>query len=131
MLDFENPDAWRVLVVDDEPDNIEVVAESLEFYGVFVKTASSGKEALAMLADFEPDLVLMDLSMPDMDGWQTRRQIVQQGEPSYPIVALSAHAMAGDKERAIDAGFDGYITKPVNIPTLIQDIKQAIKGEEA
>lgn len=130
MLNFDNPSTWQVLVVDDEPDNIEVVAESLEFYGVTVQTAESGADAIQLLQSFQPDLILMDLSMPQMDGWQTRRHILNDGAVDYPIVALSAHAMAGDKERALAAGFDGYMTKPVSIPTLIQDIQAALKETE-
>src|SRR5262245_38315170 len=122
MLDWQNVASWKVLLVDDEPDNIEVVAESLEFYGMTVKTAENGQVALDALKEFSPDLILLDLSMPVMDGWQTLRNLKSNPETqSIPVLALSAHAILGDKERAIAVGFDGYMTKPVSVPTLIED----------
>jgi CheY-like chemotaxis protein len=127
MLDLANPEAWSILVVDDEPDNVDVVAESLTFFGMTVRTASNGVEGLEILRDFKPDLILLDLSMPTMDGWQMRLHVKVNPETSHiPIIALSAHAMAGDKERVLDAGFDGYLPKPVKIATLTADIGVAL-----
>lgn len=118
---------WNMLVVDDEPDNIEVVAESLEYYGITVTTATNGAEALQSLEKELPDLVLMDLSMPVLDGWATLRRIRNDDRlQTLKVIALSAHAILGDKEIALEVGFDGYITKPVNVPTLVEDIKQAL-----
>ena len=114
-------------MVDDEPDNLEVVAETLEFRGAQVKTAPNGKEGLDALGDFAANLILTDLSMPVMNGWQMRAQIKSDPTTSQiPVLALSAHAIAGDKERALEAGFDGYLTKPVNIHTLLDDIRSAL-----
>ncbi len=128
MIDWPNVATWRVLFVDDEPDNLEVVAETLEFYGAEVCTALNGQEALAHLADFLPNLIITDLSMPIMDGWQLRTNIKANATlQNIPILALSAHAMAGDKERALAAGFDGYVTKPVNIHTFLDDIRLAAR----
>ncbi len=127
MLDLANPEAWSVLVVDDEPDNVDIVAESLSFFGITVRTASNGVEGLEVLRTFKPDLILLDLSMPTMDGWQMRLLVRQNpGTSQIPIVALSAHAMAGDKERALEAGFDGYLAKPIKIATLTTDIGTAL-----
>ena len=127
MLDWEDISTWQVMVVDDEPDNLEVVAETLEYQGVNVKTAQNGKEALEILEDFEANLILTDLSMPVMNGWEMRSRVKNHPKLSLiPILALSAHAIAGDQERAIDAGFDGYLTKPVNIHTLLNDIRLAV-----
>jgi two-component system, cell cycle response regulator DivK len=129
MLDWDTITTWSVLLIDDEPDNLEVVAESLEFYGLTVRTAGNGKSALEILKDFTPTLILLDLSMPIMDGWETRMRIKSNPHTQHlPIVALSAHAMAGDKERALAAGFDGYLTKPINVPTLMDDIRAALGG---
>jgi CheY-like chemotaxis protein len=126
MIDWQDVSTWVVLLVDDEPDNLEVVAETLEFRGAEVRTAPNGVEALAVLEDFTPNFMLVDLSMPLMDGWELRSKLKNTPEiQDIPLVALSAHAMAGDKERAIAAGFDGYMTKPVNIPTLLDDIRAA------
>lgn len=126
MIDWQDVSTWSVLVVDDEPDNLEVVVETLEFHGATVKSASDGINALEILRDFLPGLVLLDLSMPRMDGWKTRLQI--KTDPRLRdtcILALSAHAMEGDVQRALTAGFDGYITKPVNILTIVDDIRAA------
>jgi two-component system, cell cycle response regulator DivK len=120
---------WSVLVVDDEPDNLEVVAESLEFLGLSIKTAQSGSEGLEILQDYLPDLILLDLSMPTMSGWEMRAKVKSDANTAHiPIVALSAHAMVGDKERALNAGFDGYMTKPINVITLLQDISIALSS---
>ena len=127
MIDWKDTSTWYVLVVDDEPDNLEVVAETLEFRGAQVKTAQNGKEGLEALGDFAANLILTDLSMPVMDGWQMRARVKSDpGKAAIPVLALSAHAIAGDKERALEAGFDGYLTKPVNIHTLLDDIRASL-----
>lgn len=126
MIDWQDPSTWRVLVVDDEPDNLEVVAETLEFRGAQAATAANGKEALDALETFDANLILTDLSMPVMNGWELRTRV--KGHPklrTLPILALSAHAFPGDQQRAMDVGFDGYLTKPVSIATLIDDIRLA------
>ena len=127
MIDWKSVTTWRVLVVDDEPDNLEVVAETLEFNGAEVTTASNGQEALELLKTFSANLILTDLSMPVMNGWVMRAQVKETPAlAGIPILALSAHAIAGDQERALEAGFDGYLTKPVNIHTLTEDIYAAV-----
>jgi CheY-like chemotaxis protein len=129
MIDWQNPSTWRVMVVDDEPDNLEVVAETLEFRGAQVKTAADGKEAIEALESFEANLILTDLSMPVMNGWEMRTRVKNHPKLSLiPILALSAHAFAGDQQRALDVGFDGYLTKPVNIATLLDDIRLAAQS---
>lgn len=126
MLDWDDVTTWLVLVVDDEPDNLDLVEETLEYYGVTVKAVSSAAEGLSIMQQFAPNLILLDLSMPDMDGWEFHKQV--RTNPPYseiPVIAMTAHAMVGDKERALAAGFDGYITKPISVPSLITDIKTA------
>lgn len=131
MLDWNNVTDWKILLVDDEPDNIEVVAESLEFYGMTVRTAENGKIALETLQEFTPDLILLDLSMPVMDGWQTLHQLKSNPQTStLPVLALSAHAILGDKERALEVGFNGYMTKPVDVPNLLRDLKAALESKK-
>lgn len=123
-LNWNDITTWQVLVVDDEPDNLEVVAETLEFRGATAQTANNGEEALAMLERYEANLLLLDLSMPKMDGWQTRATIRRSGRhQNMVIIAMTAHAMIGDRERAIAAGFDGYVTKPINVRTVTDDIR--------
>jgi two-component system cell cycle response regulator DivK len=130
MLDWQNISSWRLLLIDDEPDNLEVVAESLEFYGISVETATNGQIGLEKVETFTPTLILLDLSMPVMDGWQTLRRLKSNPRMEHtPIIALSAHAIVGDEQRALNAGFDGYLTKPVNIPTLIEDLRAALQKQ--
>lgn len=128
MVDLTSISSWSILIVDDEPDNLEIVAESLEFFGLKVKTARNGLEGLTALREFSPDLILLDLSMPKMDGWEMRSRIKNDLATQHiPVVALSAHAMAGDKERALKAGFNGYLTKPVNVATILTDISNTLR----
>src|SRR5688572_25646221 len=129
MLDWTNVSSWKVLVVDDEMDNLEVLVESLEYYGLNVTSANNGAEALALLQTIQPNLILLDLSMHQMDGWEAKTRIKSNPATSHiPVLALSAHAMPGDPERAIDAGFDGYLTKPLSIPTLMDDLRKALES---
>ncbi|NDJ76797.1 MAG: response regulator [Chloroflexi bacterium] len=131
-LDWDNFSTWSVLLVDDEPDNVEVVAETLQFYGMTVRTAENGAAGLDTLQEFVPDLIILDLSMPVMDGWEMRTRLKEDPQTSHiPVLALSAHAMSGDKERALEAGFDGYMPKPIKVPTLIQDLRAALEENAA
>jgi CheY-like chemotaxis protein len=126
VINWDDASAWSVLVVDDEPDNLELVGETLEYYGAEVKTAENGKVALEYLEAFKANLILADLSMPVMNGWDLRVRL--KGNEKYvhiPVIALTAHAIAGDKERILEAGFDGYLMKPININTLCDDIRMA------
>ncbi len=127
MLDWKNTHGWSILVVDDEPDNLEVVATVLSFFGMTVITATDGMQGLEELKHLTPTLILLDLAMPRMDGWRMFEEIKNIPHlRQVPIVALTAHAMIGDEERILQAGFDGYLSKPVNLPTLLQDIEQAM-----
>jgi len=131
MLDWDNITSWTVLLVDDEPDNVEVLAETLEFNGISVQFANNGLQGLEALQHMQATLILLDLSMPVMDGWQALRRI--KADPIFcniPVVAISAHAIHGDKERALAAGFDGYLTKPVNVRTLIADLRHALAEKQ-
>lgn len=128
-LDIQDPKTWRVLIVDDEPDNLEMVADTLSFFGVTVCVAENGQRGLDQLDSFAPNLILLDLSMPVMDGWETRARLREQNaHEKTPIIALTAHAMIGDRERAMAAGFDGYLTKPIAVPTLLQDIQAILRN---
>jgi len=121
---------WQVLVVDDEPDSLEVAQELLEMCGATVLTASNGREALDKAGQYRPRFILSDLSMPDMSGWQLRRALTDNlATKSIPVIALTAHAMQGDRELAFAAGFHNYLSKPLipetfinNVLTLLMDI---------
>jgi CheY-like chemotaxis protein len=118
---------WTVLVVDDEMDSIEVVTEVLQFYGATVHNASNGVNALELLQTVTPDLILSDLSMPQMDGWALLSNIRKNKRlAEVPVIALTAHAMTGDAQRGIAAGFTAYLTKPVSVVSLIQDLIERV-----
>lgn len=127
-MDLNNVSTWSVLIVDDEPDNLEVIADTLDFFGAVGKTALNGEEGLVVLENFMPDFILLDLSMPRMNGWEMRKAVKTRPETQHiPIIALTAHAMAGDAERALEVGFDGYITKPVEILSFVESLRKILQ----
>ena len=104
----------RILIVDDKPASRELGRIMLESFGHEVVEASSGREAIAAALESAPDMVLLDLHMPDLDGFATLAEFRRETQlAGTPIVALTASAMHGDDIRALEAGFSGYITKPV------------------
>lgn len=119
-----------VLIVEDEPDNLSVAIKILTFHGAEVCMAHNGVEGLQKLEELLPDLILSDLSMPKLDGWEMLQKI--RANPKYdriPVIALTAHAMAGDKDRIMQAGFDGYIIKPFLISTFLTEIERCREVE--
>jgi CheY-like chemotaxis protein len=118
---------WIVLIVDDEPDNVGVAQKVLSFNGADVHVARNGIEGLNILNSIDPTFILLDLSMPEMDGWEMF-ELVRANErlSSVPVIALTAHAMSGDREKIIGAGFDGYIAKPFRIDSFLHDIQEAL-----
>jgi two-component system cell cycle response regulator len=107
--------ARRILVVDDHPVNLKLVCELLQSEGYEVSKAADADEALAAIDGARPDLILMDIALPGMDGLTLTRKIKEEGRcPGVPIVALTAFAMKGDAEKAADAGCDGYLSKPID-----------------
>ncbi len=126
-LDLKDTSAWRVLIVDDEPDNLKLASEFLAFSGATVATAETGAQTLALVDEFEPTIILLDLSMPGMDGWEVQRQLrARAALKTVPIIALTALAMPEDMDRAKKAGFDGYITKPFRVGSLLRDLTVCI-----
>lgn len=117
----------KVLVVDDDEMNRDMLSRRLKRKGFDVSIAVNGKEAVDMTRTDKPDIVLMDLSMPVMDGYEATGILkADDATKSIPIVGLSAHAMVGDREKAIDAGCDDYDTKPVDLPRLLGLIEKYI-----
>lgn len=113
----------NILVVDDEPDNLGVVQKLLEYLGATVMVADNGKEGLAVARETTPHLIIADLSMPVMSGWDLLRESkTDEILSEIPVIALTAHAMAGDKERVLQAGFANYISKPIKVEQFIPDI---------
>lgn len=114
-----------ILIVDDNPSNTKLLAFLLTSKGYVVRTAASAPEALAVLDEFLPRLILMDIQLPGMDGLTLTRQLKADPRTSeITIIAATAYAMKGDEQRALDAGCDGYITKPIDTRQLPQDIER-------
>jgi CheY-like chemotaxis protein len=112
-----------VLVVEDEPDSLEVATRILKHYQATVLTAVNGKEALEVLKTQRPSFIISDLSMPEMDGWELLYHLkLSRDTAEIPIIALTAHAMVGDRQRAIEAGFHNYLSKPLTPATFIRDL---------
>jgi CheY-like chemotaxis protein len=121
-----------VLIVEDDPTNRMLATRILSAAGVEFAQAVDGEQALSLLKTRRPDLVLMDLSLPGIDGWEVTRRVRQDPDlRSIPILAVSAHAMAGDRERAIAAGCDDYLTKPYRPAHLIAAVERFTKSAPA
>ena len=121
----------RILYVEDNEDNIYVVKSRFARAGFTVLVATDGEQGVAMAAAERPDLILMDLRLPVLDGWEATRRIKAQPETRHiPIIALTAHAMSGDREKALAAGCDDFDTKPVEMPRLLEKVRALLpKGE--
>jgi CheY-like chemotaxis protein len=118
---------WVVLVVDDELDSQEVASRILRHYGAFVHTAFNGKFGLDLARNVRPRFIISDLSMPVMDGWQMLRQLQEdEATRNIPVIALTAHAMNGDREKALAAGFHSYMAKPLTPKTFMDDLLQLL-----
>jgi two-component system cell cycle response regulator DivK len=116
----------KVLYVEDNEDNIYMLKNRLSRKGYTVLIATDGAQGVAMAAAEQPELILMDLSLPVVDGWEATRQI-KAGETTrhIPVIALSAHAMTGDRERALAAGCDDFDSKPIELDRLIGKMESA------
>jgi len=126
-----NPEDWHILLVDDEPDNLAVLEMVLNYSGSTVTCMRSGQAALNALRQNSFDLALMDIRMPVMSGYDVLKAIREMPNPEQSdmvIIAITAHAMAGDRERMIEAGFDGYISKPVEVPTIMDTIREIVEN---
>jgi CheY-like chemotaxis protein len=119
----------KILYVEDNEDNVSMLARRLKRHGFDVVVAADGERGVAMAQSEQPDLILMDLNMPVLDGWEATRRLKGAPETAeIPVIALSAHAMTGDRERALDAGCDDYDTKPVRIDSLMTKIRALLPG---
>lgn len=118
-----------ILVVEDNARNMKLVCDVLRATGYRALEAATGERALELAAEHEPDLVLMDIQLPDIDGVETLRRLrADERTAVIPVLALTAQAMDGDRERFLAAGFDGYLSKPVDIPTLAAAVKRHCDG---
>jgi CheY-like chemotaxis protein len=121
--------AARILVVDDNPTNLKLVAEVLEFEGYEILKAVDAEEAQRIIEQHRPEIVLIDIALPGMDGLTlTRKLKAEEKTKDLVIVALTAFAMKGDEQKAREAGCDGYITKPIDtrvLPALVDSIRRS------
>jgi CheY-like chemotaxis protein len=114
---------WRILVIDDEDDSLEVAEIILLEYGANLYTASNGKDGLDLVYEVMPHFVISDISMPILDGWGFISALKEDRSIAHiPVIALTAHAMKGDRERAIGAGFHNYLSKPLTVHTFMDDL---------
>ena len=123
----------KILYVEDNDDNIYVLQNRLVRAGYTVLVALNGEAGVAMAVAEKPDLILMDLSLPVLDGWEATRRLKAAAETrDIPVIALTAHAMAGDREKALDAGCEDFDTKPVDFPRLRAKIQALLarRGSE-
>ena len=121
------PDSPLILVVDDYQDAREMYAEYLQFSGFRVAEARNGNEAVAQAFSLRPDLILMDLSLPGMDGWEATRVLKADDRTKHiPVVALTGHALAGASEGARKAGCDSFVTKPCLPDDLVVEVRRML-----
>jgi len=114
----------RILVVEDNPKNLKLVRDVLTHFGFEVVEATTGEDGVRLAAQVGPDLVLMDLQLPGIDGAETLRRLrAAEGTRSVPVVAVTAFAMDDDRERALASGFDGYVEKPISVRALPQQVE--------
>lgn len=113
----------KILIVEDNEMNRDMLSRRLERRGFAVVMAVDGQQGVDMARSEKPDLILMDMSLPVMDGWAATQTIkADEALKVIPVIALTAHAMAGDREKAIEAGCDDYDTKPIELPRLLEKI---------
>ncbi|MFZ2198411.1 MAG: response regulator [Thermodesulfovibrionales bacterium] len=121
----------RILLVEDNEMNLDMLSRRLQRKGYEVVIAMDGEAGVTMAASERPDLILMDMSLPALDGWEATRRLRGMPETSaIPVIALTSHAMAGDREKAIGAGCDDYDTKPVDFERLLVKIEALLKKQE-
>lgn len=120
-----SPQQARILIVEDNVDNRTLIKDLLGAMDYVVIEATDGMEGVEKALGQIPDLILMDLSLPRKDGWAATRELKAHPDVSHiPIIALTAHAMVGDRERALEAGCDDYVSKPINLSELMEKIQQ-------
>lgn len=119
----------RILIVEDNMDTYELMRFILELNGYETFLAMDGRDGVNAALKQKPDLILMDLAMPEMDGWEATRLIKKDPlTSSIPLIAVTAHALSGDRARALKAGCDDYITKPMDLSELVSMVNRALKN---
>jgi two-component system, cell cycle response regulator DivK len=122
----------RILLVEDNEMNRDMLSRRLIRKGYEVVMALDGRQAVEMASGENPDLIIMDMSLPVIDGWEATRQVkAAPATRAIPVIALTAHAMAGDREKAIEAGCDDYDIKPIDLPRLLGKITMLLERKQA
>ncbi|MGJ3237829.1 MAG: response regulator [Anaerolineae bacterium] len=123
-------DNWRVLVVEDEFDSIQMVSKILRHHGAEVHIARTGRECITMLEQLEPTFIIMDLALPEMDGWETLSKIRENEKTAHlPVVAITAYHSVNVEEDAHDAGFDAYFPKPLATNLIVDRLAQLVDAK--
>jgi CheY-like chemotaxis protein len=126
-IDQDILNGWTIVIIDDEPDSLMVAEIILQEYGANVYTAENGRAGLELIREIKPNLVISDLSMPVMDGWGVIFNMKNDHNlMDIPAIALTAHAMPGDRERTIAAGFHNHMTKPLTASTFLTDLLKRV-----
>ena len=120
----------KILLVEDNEMNWDMLSRRLRRKGYEVVVATDGKQGIEMSESEQPDLILMDMSLPVLDGWEATRQIRAIKNQSVPIIALTSHAMKGDREKALEVGCDDYDVKPIDFQRLLEKIQTLLKENE-
>jgi two-component system cell cycle response regulator DivK len=119
----------KILLVEDNEMNRDMLSRRLSRRGFEVAIATDGLAGVRMSRSERPDLILMDMSLPELDGWEATRQIKAEPDTrAIPVIALTAHAMSGDREKALEAGCDDFDTKPIELERLLGKIDSLLKG---
>ena len=120
----------KILIVDDNQDSRELVAKVLKNKGYQTTEVADGEEALERAVSEKPDLILLDISIPKIDGYEVARRLKSQEEfRDIPIIALTAHAMKGNREKVIVEGFEGYISKPIDVRKFPEQVRSYLRGK--
>ena len=118
----------KILLVEDNEMNRDMLSRRLQRRGYHVVIAVNGRQGVALAGSEHPELILMDISLPDLDGWEATRRIKASPETrSIPVIALTAHAMSGDREKSLEAGCEDYDTKPVDMERLLRKMQALLK----
>jgi two-component system cell cycle response regulator DivK len=119
----------KILLVEDNEMNRDMLSRRLQRKGYQVILAVDGESSVKMAQTHAPDLVLMDMSLPALDGWEATRRLKSDADTQHiPVIALTSHAMSGDREKALEAGCDDYDTKPVELTRLLRKIEELLSG---
>ncbi len=118
-----------ILIVEDDPKNLELFRDLLQVSGYKTVEATDGKQGIELARAKKPDLILMDIQLPRMDGLEATRILKADATTSnVPVIALTAYAMKGDKERILEAGCDGYLAKPINTDEFLKEVAEYLSG---